>query len=74
MQAILIYGLTPSGPDIFGGVPCNPDLPLLMEQITILGSHSFWVLKCIVDVFSVIVVNFFCFSDPLHHEILDPAL
>ena len=69
-----MYYLTPSGPDILGGIPYNPDLPLLMKQITTLGFHSFWVLKYIVDVSSIIVVNFFVFSDPLHHKILDSAL
>ena len=57
-----------------GGVRCDPEFPYLMEQITTLGFHSFWVPKCIVDVFSIIVVNFFCFSDPLYHKILDSAL
>ena len=44
----------------FWGSRGDPDFPYLMEQITTLGIHSFWVL-CIVDIFSVIVVNFFLF-------------
>ena len=41
----VVGGLTSSGPDNLGGVPYNPDLPYLMEQLYMIVV----VVKLVVD-------------------------